>query len=197
MSRSVLSNEEHYDTNYGVPYEQQKDAANKIKKLGHKVRELDVKVWLVNGQYISPATMLRRIEEGYYVEKETDAGRDAEVEVPTHTRRSSRPVGKGLDSGDTDKRVSKRKGTRSNGTRTSKAVRGSHKESVEQESTRKTRKKTSTLRKRGTSLSRSWRDYDTRETQVGRKRRSQSDRSESRGVKRGTRSRQATSRRRN
>jgi len=198
MGQSVLTDEQQYEMNYGVAPDRQEDAAKKLRKMGVKVRKMEISIWLVEGKYISPATMIKRLEEGFYAskEKETDTKRDAEVEVPARKGRSTRPVGSGVDSGDTNKRVGKLKGSRRNGSRTSKAVRRSHSEVVEQESPRETRKKTSTLRKRSSGVSRTRRDNNTRETRVERGRESRSDKQESRGAKRNTRPRQKTSRRR-
>lgn len=94
--RSVQSTEEHYKSNYEIPYKDQKDAADAIRRKGAKVNQLDITIWLVNGQYISPATMIKRLEEGFYEPKkeESDGEGSQVVDVSRNKGKSTRPMGK-------------------------------------------------------------------------------------------------------
>lgn len=93
MSNSTLDKKQHYEMNYGIPKNIQDDTAKELRKLGVNVKEHPITVWLVNGEYISPDTMIKRLKEGYYAKEKTDEGRDdAKVVVSPHKRKSSRPV---------------------------------------------------------------------------------------------------------
>lgn len=175
---SVLSKEAFYETNYNIPYKQQKDAADAIRRTGANVKELNIVVWLIDGVYVSPSTMLKGLEEGKYVKKEKDNGTDegGEVRTPRLHPHKGRPAEPVRDSeklqrihSNTDKRDSKQTRSRGDGRGSSKAVRGGNSKSTPVVGAE------AKVRKSRTSISSRESDNDARQTRVEPKRQSRPD----------------------
>lgn len=193
---TVLTDEQKHNLNYDVISTEQEDAAKKLKKLGVKAEQVQVIMWKVNGEYLSPRMFVDRVEKGYYGSKEKvdERGTDAEVVVQPHKGRPSRPVAtesRGVR-GDTGKRESGQGRQRGNGRGSSKAVLGrdSNLKAVARAEAALVRKSSSSIPDRAGNNS-------ADETRVAKTRKPRSDKGKSRGTRKPDTSRQKALRRKN
>lgn len=127
---STLNNKQHYEMNYGIDEAVHGNAAKQLRKLGVTVKEHPIMIYIVNGEYLSPATMMKRLSEGYYANEKASGGEAEErtVQGPRlsrSNRKSTRPdVQTNRVRSDSDKPVRGQGRSSGNGKRTSKAVLG-------------------------------------------------------------------------
>lgn len=176
---SILTQQQYYDMNYAVDQKSQQDAIKELKKLGVSVKEHPITIYIVNGEYLSPATMIERLKKGHYAKTESgNAVESVAAVIPSHKGRPSRRVQPAQRvHRDSDKRVGEREGTRSYGRGSGKAVRGRDTRLKEV-----ARAEAKIVRKSRSDISSVESDNRTSQTRVERERESRTDKPKSSGT---------------